>query len=287
MKLSEYIPESARLIKNGEYEAMGLLGLASKSSLFVYIDEKKYLEKLEENKDISCVLCTEEVFKLLPQNKYGIMIGPKPRSIFFEIHNYHSKNTNYVRRQFKTEIHSSSKISPSANIAENNVKIGENCLIEEFVSIKENVIIGNNTIIRSGVVVGSEGFYFANRDDCVFLVMHLGGVSVGDNVEIQSNSVIAKAFFPWDDTIIGEYTKIDSLVEIAHACKIGKRCLIAGGTIVAGSTIIGNDVFIAPNSTIIRTTIIGDSAFVGIGSVVIREVPENRKVFGNPARSLP
>jgi UDP-3-O-[3-hydroxymyristoyl] glucosamine N-acyltransferase len=289
MRLSEYIPTGARLIKDGEYRAMQFLDrrLTSKLSLFVYIKEKKYLSLLKTNKNISCVLCTEEIFEFISQNNYGIMISKEPRADFFEVHNYHSKNIDYVRKQFKTKIHPSSKLHSLANVSENNVKIGENCIIEEFVSIKENVTIGNNTTIRSGVLIGSEGFYVAKHEGCAFLGIHLGGVLIGDNVEIQSNSVIVKAFFPLDDTVIGEYTKIDSLVEIAHGCKIGKRCLITGGTVVAGATIISDDVFVGPNSTITNRTTIGNSAFIGIGSVVIGKVSENKKVFGNPARSLP
>lgn len=286
MKLSDYIPKDAKIIKNGEYKTMGFVGFASEQSLFVYINEKKYLKELEKNENISCVLCTDEILERLPRDNYGIMISQKPRIDFFEIHNYFSRNINYVRRNYETEVHPSSKIHKFANIAGNNVKIGKNCVIEEFVSIKENVVIGDNAVIRSGVIVGSDGFQFNKYGDRVFSVTHLGGVLIGDDVEIQSNSVIVKALFPWDNTIIGEYTKIDSLVEIAHACKIGKRCLITGGTVVAGNTVIGNDVFVAPNSTIIRRTTIGDSAFIGIGSVVIREVSENKGVFGNPARTL-
>lgn len=286
MKLSEYVPEGAVLKKDGEYMAMGLLGLETRPVLLVYINEKKYLKTLEKNTGISCILCTEEILEFLPENNYGIMISRNPRTDFFKIHNYHAINSNYAHKQFETEIHASSRIHPLANIAGKNVKIGKNCIIEEFATIKENVIIGDNVIIRSGVAVGSEGFYFSQDGDDVCLVTHLGGVLIGNNVEIQSNSVVVKAFFPWDNTVIGEYTKIDSLVEIAHGCKIGKRCLITGGTIIAGSTIVGNDVFIAPNSSIIRTTKIGNSVFVGIGSVVIGKVPKNKKVFGNPARTI-
>jgi UDP-3-O-[3-hydroxymyristoyl] glucosamine N-acyltransferase len=285
MRLSDYIPEGAKIIKNGEYRAMGLIGLASEQSLFVYISEKKYLSELEKNVNVSCVICTDEIFEHLPQNNYGVMISQKPRVDFFETHNYFSKNSAYIRKRYKTEIHPSSKIHKLASIAENNVKMGENCLIEEFASIKENVIIGNNTIIRSGVVIGNDGFQFNKYGDRIFSVKHLGGVLIGDNVEIQPNSVIAKAIFPWDNTVIEDYTKIDDLSHISHACKIGKRCLITAGTVLAGSTVIGNDVFIGLNSTIIRT-MVGNSAFVGIGSVVIDEVLENKKVFGYPARTF-
>jgi UDP-3-O-[3-hydroxymyristoyl] glucosamine N-acyltransferase len=285
MKLSQYIPQDAYVLKDGEYDAMGFLNQGI-PSLFVFLRDKKYLNELENNKNISCILCKNEFVEYLSDKDYGIMISPDSDIDYYKIHNYLTGNRDYIRPSQETEIHQSSCINSLASIAVRNVKIGKNCVIEEFVSIKENVTIGDNVIIRSGTVIGSEGFQFRRGNNTILPVIHAGGVIIEDNVEIHSNSVVDKALFPWDNTVIGEESKLDNLVHIAHACKIGRRCFITAGTIIAGSVVVGDDAWIAPGSIIIDRVTIGEKSFVGIGSVVIRKVPDNQTVFGIPAKVI-
>jgi UDP-3-O-[3-hydroxymyristoyl] glucosamine N-acyltransferase len=286
MKLSDYIPENAHLIKDGEYNTMGLVNPASESSLFVFLRDKKYLKHIINKTNISCVLCTQEILEILPKNICGIMISQRPDIGFFQIHNKNSGNEKYIRKNVKSKIHPSSFIHSSANIAENNVNIGRNCIIEEFVSVKEGTTIYDNVIIRSGATIGGEGFQFSRVDNYSLPVIHLGGVIIHDNVEIQSNSVVDKALFPWDNTIIEEYTKIDSLVHVAHACKIGKTCIITSSVSLGGNCIIDDNVWIAPGAKILNRVTIGKNAFIGVGSVVINNILAGKTVFGVPARTF-
>ena len=130
------------------------------------------------------------------------------------------------------------------------MRIGNNVVIEEFVSIKENTIIGDNCVIRAGSIIGGEGFEHKRNGEDVLSVKHLGGVIIEDNVEFQQGNFVDKAIYPWDDTIIGENSKTDNNVHIAHADKIGKRVFIAASTCIAGRVEIGNDVWIGPGVTV-------------------------------------
>jgi UDP-3-O-[3-hydroxymyristoyl] glucosamine N-acyltransferase len=165
-------------------------------------------------------------------------------------------------------------------VTSENVIIGNNVVVEEFVSIKKNVIIGDGSIIRTGAVIGGAGYEFKQVGDVVVGVSHLGGVCIGEGVEILHNACVCAAVFPWDNTVIGSQTKVDNLAYISHCCKIGKRNNIIGGAVLCGSVVTEDDVYIGPNATLSRVKMKNRSK-ASLGSVVIRNVPEGMTVSGN------
>lgn len=140
--------------------------------------------------------------------------------------------------------------------------------------------IRDDCIIISGCVIGGEGFQF-NKDGKFFLVNHTGGVIIKENVELQYNTCVDKAVFPWDDTIICEECKIDNLVHIGHCSKINKKVLIAAGSVVGGNCIIGVNAWIGTNCNIRNRVIIGDHASIKMGAVVTKNVEKGQSVSGN------
>lgn len=113
---------------------------------------------------------------------------------------------------------------------------------------------------------------------------HFGCVSIGDDVEIGRNTCIDTGVF--GETIIGDGTKIDNLVHIAHNVSIGKNCLIVAGAIIGGSVTIGDNCFIGIGAMIRDGVIIGDDVTIGMGAVVINDVADGLTVVGNPAKIL-
>lgn len=279
MKLSEikYIPEGY-IKKDGKFCSTGLITY-NFPKLMVFVEDIKYLNALLSNENISCVVVSGEIARNIPTN-YGIIISDKPRKTFYELHNYLAKNSDFYGNPFENEISSSSYIHPKAYIAEKSVIIGKGCYIGPNVSIFENTIIEDDVIIRSGSVIGTEGFEFKRIDNQIIPVTHAGGVLIHNNVEIQANSCVAKSVFG-GFTEIGEYTKIDNLIHVAHNVKIGKRCLIAACTMIGGSANIGNDVWIGPSSSISSEITIEDGASITLGSVVTKDVSKGQKVTGN------
>ncbi|MPN11846.1 UDP-3-O-acylglucosamine N-acyltransferase [bioreactor metagenome] len=193
-----------------------------------------------------------------------------------------SESSDYRRNQYSTIIGHNCNISQLASISNNNVTIGNNVIIEEFVIIRENTVIEDNCIIRAGCTIGGEGFEFKrNANVDIMNVKHCGGLVIKSNVEIQYNTCLDKAIYPWDNTVIGEYTKISNLVYIAHGVKIGDRCLLAANSSIGGRTIIGEDSWLGISATISNGLIVGKNSRVSIGAVVTKNVNEGEIVSGN------
>ena len=113
---------------------------------------------------------------------------------------------------------------------------------------------------------------------------HIGGVIIGDNVEICSNCSIARGSL--SNTIIGEGTKLDALVHIAHNVEIGRHCALTAGTIIGGSTRIGDMCWTGLNSTIKHKVKIGNKVIIGSGASVINNIDDEDIVAGVPAKSI-
>lgn len=154
-----------------------------------------------------------------------------------------------------------------------NVKIGNNCLIFPNCVIYDNVSIGNDCIIHSGAVIGADGFGFV-RDGANGYVKfpQLGTVVIENNVEIGANTCVDRGAL--GETRIGEGTKIDNLVQIAHNVQIGKRVVIAAQTGISGSTvieddcIIGGQVGMGDHATVKSGAVIGSQAGILPGKIV-------------------
>ncbi len=168
-------------------------------------------------------------------------------------------------------------------IIESNVKIGENCDIGSNVIIK-NTLIGNNVRILDGSIIGKKGFGFFPGENKNFRYPHVGMVIIGNNSEIGCNNTIDRGSI--SNTIIGDNTFIDNQVHIAHNVNIGKNCIITAQVGFAGSSIIGNKVLIGGQSGISGHIKIGNNVQIGGGSGVIKDIPNNSKVMGYPAKNI-
>lgn len=144
-------------------------------------------------------------------------------------------------------------------------------------SVKQN---GDAVLIGSNNSIGFEGFGFHKGKR----IPHKGGVLIGSNVEIGSNTCIDRAVI--GDTVIGDNVKIDNLVHIAHGVKIGNGSIIVAGAVICGSVTIGENVWVGANACIRQHLTIGDNAVIGMGAVVVKDVPAGQTVAGNPAKQL-
>jgi UDP-3-O-[3-hydroxymyristoyl] glucosamine N-acyltransferase len=166
-----------------------------------------------------------------------------------------------------------------------DVKIGDNCIFGNNISISGNVQIGNNVTIQSGVIIGEEGYgYYNNFDGFEKRVPHIGGIIIGDNVEIGANSCVVRGGL--GDTVISDNVKIDNLCHIAHNVKIGKNTKITAMTMIAGSATIGENCWIAPGCKIMNQIKIGNECFLGMGAVVTKDISKNSLAVGIPAKVI-
>lgn len=220
---------------------------------------------------------------------YNIIYCDKPKEIFFALVEKFFIKQKAVSIS-KTAIILTKQIGKGVNIGEYSY-IGENVIIEDHVRIEHNVVIdckahiGQGTIIHSGTVIGTDGFgYYKTEDGTIGKVPHVGGVNIGRNVEIGANTCIDKGTI--DNTVIGDNTKIDNLVHVAHNVQIGKNSYVIAHAMLGGSANLGDNVYIAPCAAVMNQMKIGENALIGMGSVVIKDVKPNDVVAGVPAKTL-
>ncbi len=161
------------------------------------------------------------------------------------------------------------------------VAIGKNCEIYPNTTIHQNAKIGNFVTVASNTVIGKEGFGFMKQKRYE-RIKHIGGVVINDFVEVGGNCVIDRGTI--GNTIIGEGTKIDNLVHIAHNVKIGENCIIMGQVGIAGSTRIGNNVTLCGQVGVSDHLEIGDNVTVYAKSAVFKSISKNKLYSGIPAR---
>jgi UDP-3-O-[3-hydroxymyristoyl] glucosamine N-acyltransferase len=202
-----------------------------------------------------------------------------------------------------TEIDPSARISQHVFIGE-HVKIGANVdvlpgtVFSSFVSIGENTkiypnvtiypftTIGKNCWFHSGVVIGSDGFGYTFHQGQHQKIWHMGGVIIHDDVEIGSNSSVDMGTF--SPTVIGQGTRIDNLVQIAHNTKIGRGCVICGQAGIAGSAVLEDYVVLGGRAAVGPDSHIGMGTQIAGGAKVTESAnwPAGSKLGGHPARDL-
>jgi len=172
-------------------------------------------------------------------------------------------------------------IYPNVTI-EANAVIGDGTIIYPQVSIYYACKIGRRCVIHSGVVIGADGYGFATDDQGVHhKIPQVGIVRIEDDVEIGAGCTIDRAAL--GETVIGEGTKIDNLVQVGHNVRIGKRCLLVAQVGIAGSTELGDDVQVGGQSGFAGHLKIGSRARVYSKSAVFDDVAEGVWVRGIPA----
>ncbi len=164
--------------------------------------------------------------------------------------------------------------------------IGADGEIHAGTVIRERCVIGSRVLFHQNVSIGGDGFGYRPAPDGRGLIKmpHLGLVRIEDDVEIGAGSCVDRAKF--NETVIGAGTKIDNLVQIAHNCRIGRMCVIAGQTGLAGSVVVGDGVQIGGQVAIAEHVRIGDGARIGARSGVMRDIEPGESVLGLPAEPV-
>lgn len=159
--------------------------------------------------------------------------------------------------------------------------VGDDCIIYPNVVIYDGTRIGRRCIIHASVVIGSDGYGFALHEGRHHKIPQIGIVRIQDDVEIGAGTTIDRAAL--GETVIGEGTKIDNLVQIGHNVKIGKHCLLVSQVGIAGSTELGDYVSVAGQSGFSGHLKIGHRVQVAAKSAVLDDIPNDTKVMGSPA----
>ncbi|MEP6716720.1 MAG: UDP-3-O-(3-hydroxymyristoyl)glucosamine N-acyltransferase [Terriglobia bacterium] len=166
------------------------------------------------------------------------------------------------------------------------VTVGDECVFHPRVTIYDRVSLGSRCIVHSGAVIGADGFGFEMQGGAYRKVPQVGVVNVGSDVEIGANTCIDRATL--GATVIGDGTKLDNMVHIAHNCGIGRHVVIAaqtglaGGVTVGDYAIVGGQVGVGDKARIEARSIVGS----GAGILTSKIVRAGEPVWGTPARPL-
>ena len=166
------------------------------------------------------------------------------------------------------------------------VVLGDGTVLHPNVTIYDNVDIGRGVIIHSGAVIGADGFGYVNEHDRWHKFPQVGRVEIGDFVEIGANCCIDRAAL--GVTTIGEGTKLDNMVHVAHNCRIGRHVVVAaqtgfsGSVVVEDHAVIGGQVGIGDKARIESRAVLGS----GCGVLTSKVVHSGETVWGTPARPL-
>ena len=179
----------------------------------------------------------------------------------------------------RAEIGARTAIAAGAMIGP-EVRIGRECTIGAGAAIT-HALIGDRVIVHSGVRIGQDGYGYVAGPKGQEKIPQLGRVIIQDDVEIGTNTTIDRGSIR--DTVIGEGSKIDNLVQIGHNVRIGRHCLLAGQVGIAGSVTIGDYAVMGGKAAIADHITIGEGVFLAGGSGVMSDIPAGERWGGYPA----
>jgi len=272
-------------------EVTGLNTLKDASNTEItFLENKKYLSDLKDTK-AGAVFLTEEFKELVPSHTIALVTQEPYLSLahaskFFApkvIESYGVEaiigdNVNIMENVSigkNTTIGNNVTIMAGSFIGD-NVKIGDDTLIYPNVTVYRDCTIGDECIIHAGTVIGSDGFGFAHTKEGKYIKIYQNGnVTIGNDVEIGSNTSIDRAAF--NSTIIEDGVRIDNLVHIAHNCRIGRGSIITGQCGFAGSSILNEYVIVGAQSGVAGHLEIAPFSTISAKSGVTKSIKEPKK----------
>ncbi len=277
---------------------------SSKNDEITFYHSKKYKEVAKSTKASFCIT-TELLKKDLPNNCVPLVVDNVLISVSKLTEKFYpdSINDNFddtaidiVKTKFQYKVKHGNNVLVGENVSiGSNCQIGHNVILEKNISIGNNCSIGSNTVIRNCIinnnvkvldncVIGKHGFGFFPINNRNYRYPHIGIVLIEDNCEIGCGSTIDRGSM--SNTVIGKNTYLDNQIHIAHNVKIGENSIIAGQVGIAGSSTIGNNVRIGGQAGISGHLKIGNNVEIGGRSGVIKDIPDNSKVMGYPAKNI-
>ena len=275
----------------------------AKKNDITFFHSQKYKDQLVQTKS-NLIITTSILSKYIPKSKTKLLVEnvlinvakitilfyPNSLNDEFEDKIINIDKKKFTNVKFGTNVLLGENVTIGRNtkighntIIESNVIIGKNCNIGSNVVIKKSVI-GNDVSILDGANIGKKGFGFFPNKNKNIRYPHIGVVIVGNNVEIGCNNTIDRGSL--SNTVIGNNSFLDNQVHVAHNVKIGNNCIIAGQVGIAGSSTLGNNVMIGGQSGISGHLKIGNNVKIAGGSGVIKNIPDNKKVMGYPAKDV-
>lgn len=293
-----------------EFQVSNVASLSSAASDEIsYFHDRRYLKDLSETK-AGVVLTSNSYSDKVPASAIALIV-PSPELAFAQTTGAFFPDavrpvTGFGGTTFDGQVHetatledgviiapgalvgphahigSGTEIGPNAVIGA-HVEIGRDCLIGANVSLV-CALLGDRVFIQAGASIGQDGFGYSLSPTGLYKIPQIGRVIIQNDVEIGANATIDRGAL--EDTVIGAGTKIDNLVQVAHAVNIGAHCAIASQSGISGSAKVGNQVLMGGQAGVVPHAKIGDGAQVAAGAGIAKNVDPGEQVAGRPHRPL-
>lgn len=267
-----------------------------------FLDNKKYTDAFRETKAGACFV-KPELAGFAPAHTVCLTSKNPYKAYALAAQAFYPADAPVHYRAPSAVIDATAVIGRECSIEDGviigkNVKIGDRCRLQAYAVIRDGVEIGDDSDIgphvcishaligkkarfHPGVCIGRQGFGFALDPAGFVAVPQLGRVVIEDDVEIGAHSTVDRGAGP--DTVIGQGTRIDNLVQIGHNVKIGRYCVIVSQTGISGSTQFGDFVMTGGQSGFAGHLKVGSGAKVAAQSGIMRDIPAGEEVMGSPA----
>lgn len=267
-----------------------------------FFENRKYKDALGQSTAGACFMM-EEFVEFAPKSM-AVLVCPRPRRNYAR-----AARAFYPESDLAPGIDPAASVDPTADVSAAarieamavvgaNAVIGDNVVISSGAQIGRGVtiaansvvganstithaVIGQRVVIYPGVRIGQPGFGFDHDEEGIVKIPHLGRVIVEDDVEIGANTTVDRGSSR--DTVIGQATMVDNLVQIAHNVVIGKGCILVSQSGISGSTTLGNFVVLGGKTGVAGHINLGDGVQVAGGGLVAKGLPPGTKAGGFPA----
>jgi len=278
---------------------------SSGAGCLTFLDSSKLIDKFVLTKATACIVSEElkhhtpkGIYLLVVENPYvayvkvASLFGPFSDNIETHHGSYYAAKTATIGKNVNIGhgcyIGENAVIGDDVTLYPNvfiggHVIIGNGCIIYANASVM-HAVMGNNVIIHSGARIGQDGFGYVPYQGKHVKIPHLGKVKIGNDVEIGANACIDRGTI--DDTVIGDMSKIDNLVQLGHNVKLGRGCILVSQVGIAGSTKLGDYVSIGGQGGVAGHIELANYSQVAAKSGVLKSTKEYEIVMGYPAQPV-
>ena len=248
-------------------------------ALLAFASSAEFVEDALSRKNVAAVLVDSkvDVSHLLDIQLSRIFTVRNARLAFSRLHN----SLRAHMHPEKSEISTKARIHETAVIDSVGVVIEDDVVIEPHVYVQAGTHIRRGAVIRAGAQLGADALDIKEDEEGFpYMTDHLGGVVIGEYVEIGHHTVVDRSIFRQTNTEVGAYTKVGCLSNISHGVRIGTRNKITAGVKICGSTVVGDENWVGPGAIISNLLTVGSRNYIALGAHVLANLEDDWKVVG-------
>lgn len=278
-RLSEFAGLAGlEVVRDGVFAATGKLSTPL-DGLLVPLRKPGFADEVNANPRIAAVIAAPDCVQHLDPH-LAVATAIDPDAAHSEIHARRAAIELEKLRAIPSVVDPTAKIDPSAKVSDFGVVVGANAWVGPNCVIYPGVSIASDCVLHAGTAIGVPGFNTGIIGGRLKIIPQIGGVTIGEHVELLANCSVARAIYGGSTQIAPEVVT-DSSVYIAHDVQIGRRVQVCAMAVLLGRVVVGDEAYIGPGAVVKNGIKLGAKARVSIGAVVTQNVPSGATVSGN------